>query len=75
MQPHAAMSEVDRLSIMLLCAGIGGSKYRNKQVFAWLRMLARNKTILGGIGTGAYALASVCRPAGRISLQLTSGGI
>jgi AraC family transcriptional regulator, glycine betaine-responsive activator len=57
MQPQAAMSEIDRLPIMLFCAGIGGSKYRNKRVFAWLRKLVRNKTILGGIGTGAYALA------------------
>jgi len=57
MQPHVAMANVDRLPMMLLCAGIGGSKYRNKRVFAWLRKLARNNTILGGIGTGAYALA------------------
>jgi AraC family transcriptional regulator, glycine betaine-responsive activator len=57
MQPHAAMSEIDRLPIVLFCAGIGGSKYRNRRVFAWLRRLARNNTVLGGIGTGAYALA------------------
>jgi transcriptional regulator GlxA family with amidase domain len=57
MQPQAAMGSVERLPMMLLCAGIGGSKFRNKRVFAWLRKLARNNTILGGIGTGAYALA------------------
>ena len=34
-----------------------GNKYRNKRVFAWLRKLARNRSVLGGVGTGAYALA------------------
>jgi AraC family transcriptional regulator, glycine betaine-responsive activator len=57
MQPHIAAADIDRLPIMLFCAGIGGSKYRDKRVFSWLRRLARNETILGGIGTGAYALA------------------
>jgi transcriptional regulator GlxA family with amidase domain len=55
--PHAAMASVDRFPIMLVCAGIGGNRYRNKRVFAWLRRLARNRTVLGGVGTGAYALA------------------
>ena len=55
--PHSAMGEIDRFPIMLVCAGIGGNKYRNKRVFAWLRRLARNRTMMGGIGTGAYALA------------------
>ena len=55
--PHTAMAEIDRFPIMLVCAGIGGNKYRNKRVFAWLRRLARNRTVMGGIGTGAYALA------------------
>ena len=55
--PHSAMGEIDRFPIMLVCAGIGGNKYRNKRVFAWLRRLARNRTVMGGIGTGAYALA------------------
>ena len=57
MTPHKAMAEIDRFPIMLVCAGIGGNKYRNKRVFAWLRRLARNQTVMGGIGTGAYALA------------------
>jgi len=51
------MAKIDRFPIMLVCAGIGGNKYRNKRVFAWLRRLARNRTMMGGIGTGAYALA------------------
>jgi AraC family transcriptional regulator, glycine betaine-responsive activator len=57
MTPHGAMTEIDRFPIMLVCAGIGGNKYANKRVFAWLRTLARNRTVLGGVGTGAYALA------------------
>ena len=57
MQPHAAMSQIDRIPLLLFCLGINGSKYRNGRVFAWLRRLTRARTILGGIGTGAYALA------------------
>jgi transcriptional regulator GlxA family with amidase domain len=57
MTPHAPMTSVDRFPLMLVCAGIGGNTYRNKRVFAWLRRLARNGTVLGGVGTGAYALA------------------
>lgn len=53
----APMSSVDRFPLVFVCAGIDGSKYRNRRTFAWLRKLARNKTVLGGIGTGAYALA------------------
>src|SRR5260370_8542220 len=37
MQPHAAMSDVDRLPIVLFCAGIGGSNYRNRRVLPPLR--------------------------------------
>jgi transcriptional regulator GlxA family with amidase domain len=36
---------------------VGGCYYSDKQVFAWLRTLARNGTCLGGIGTAAYILA------------------
>src|SRR5437016_5067696 len=56
MAAHAAMADIDRLPILLACAGIDGNKYRNKRVFAWLRRLARNRTVMGGIGTGAYLL-------------------
>jgi transcriptional regulator GlxA family with amidase domain len=57
MAAHAAMGEIDRFPILMAVAGIDGNKYRNKRVFAWLRRLARNRTIMGGIGTGAYLLA------------------
>jgi AraC family transcriptional regulator, glycine betaine-responsive activator len=57
MAAHAAMTDIDRFPILLACAGIDGNKYRNKRVFAWLRRLARNRSVLGGIGTGAYLLA------------------
>src|SRR5215813_10197807 len=29
MQPQAAMAQIDRLPIMIVCAGIGGNRYRN----------------------------------------------
>lgn len=57
MQPHVAMSDIEPVPLMLFCLGINGNQYRNARVFAWLRRLARARTMLGGIGTGAYALA------------------
>ena len=57
MTPDAAMSSVDRFPMMLVCLGVEGCYYKNKKVFGWLRKLARNGTLIGGIGTGPYALA------------------
>jgi transcriptional regulator GlxA family with amidase domain len=57
MAAHAAMGDVERFPILMAVAGIDGNKYANKKVFAWLRCMARNRTVMGGIGTGAYLLA------------------
>jgi transcriptional regulator GlxA family with amidase domain len=57
MAAQAAMKDVDRFPILMAIAGIDGNKYFNKKVFAWLRRMARNRTVMGGIGTGAYLLA------------------
>lgn len=55
--PHGSLRDVDRSSLVLVCAGVGGCYYQDKQVFAWLRTLARHGMALGGIGTAAYILA------------------
>ena len=55
--PQGGFSDIERFSVMLVCAGVGGVYFRDKQVFALLRTLARNATCLGGIGTAAYILA------------------
>jgi transcriptional regulator GlxA family with amidase domain len=55
--PHAALSSIESLPVMLVCAGIDGSKYRNKKVFSWLRKLARKGAVLGSVSTGTYVLA------------------
>jgi AraC family transcriptional regulator, glycine betaine-responsive activator len=52
-----SIDSVDHFPLMLVCAGIDGHVYNNKQAFAWMRRLARGGTILGGIGTAAFALA------------------
>jgi AraC family carnitine catabolism transcriptional activator len=57
MAAHVAMGEAERFPILMAVAGIDGDKYVNKRVFAWLRRNARNRTVIGGIGTGAYLLA------------------
>jgi AraC family transcriptional regulator, glycine betaine-responsive activator len=55
--PESGIERIDHFPLMLVCAGNDGHLYRNKRVFAWLRKLARNGTVIGGIGTAAYILA------------------
>ncbi len=55
--PHAAISEVERYPTMIVCAGDDVHLYRDKEVFSWLRRLARQGTRLGGLCTGSHVLA------------------
>lgn len=55
--PQLTLSAVDRIPFIFVCAGIDGSKYRNKRVFSSLRKLARRGTVLGSVSTGTYILA------------------
>jgi transcriptional regulator GlxA family with amidase domain len=43
--------------LVLVCAGGNPAKYRDKPTFAWLRKLARQGTIVGGISGGPFILA------------------
>jgi AraC family transcriptional regulator, glycine betaine-responsive activator len=55
--PGAALESDRSYALVLVCSGVGGCHYRDRQVFAWLRRLARAGTRLGAICTAAYILA------------------
>ncbi|MEY4780009.1 MAG: hypothetical protein RLZZ607_1322 [Pseudomonadota bacterium] len=51
------LDEIDRDDILLTCGGIDVQKAATKPVLNWLRREARRGVIIGGLCTGAYALA------------------
>ena len=51
------LDEVERDDILLCCGGIDVQKGATKPVLNWLRREARRGVIIGGLCTGAYALA------------------
>jgi transcriptional regulator GlxA family with amidase domain len=60
----AALADVQRsdaaarsLDMVLACSGLGVERYRDDQVFAWLRRQERQGTTVGALCTGAYVLA------------------
>ena len=58
----AAIAEVafkpgEPLPTVCLVAGIGGERYQDKEVFAWLRRFDRHGAVIGALCTGAYVLA------------------
>jgi transcriptional regulator GlxA family with amidase domain len=55
--PGSALHPVEAYALVLVCAGVGGCHYHDRQVFAWLRRLARSGTRLGAICTAGYILA------------------
>jgi transcriptional regulator GlxA family with amidase domain len=50
-------TDARELDLLLVCAGGNPSTYRDKQTFAWLRKLARQGTLIGGISGGPFILA------------------
>lgn len=55
--PHFGMQAARECSQLLICAGVNGCYYRDRQVFALLRSLARKGVRLGGLSTATYILA------------------
>jgi len=55
--PDAGIEDRAPLSALIVCAGIDVHLYRDKQVFSWLRALARKGVRIGGICTGTHVLA------------------
>jgi transcriptional regulator GlxA family with amidase domain len=51
------LEEVDREDVILVCGGIDIQKATTKPVLNWLRREARRGNTIGGMCTGAYALA------------------
>ena len=51
------LDEIDRDDILLTCGGIDVQKAATKPVLNWLRREARRGVIIGGLCTGAFALA------------------
>ena len=52
-----ALEEVDREDTILVCGGIDVQRATTKPILNWLRREARRGTTIGGMCTGAYALA------------------
>ena len=44
-------------SRLVLCSGLGAERYRDREVFAWLRRLARRGGEIGAVCTGSHILA------------------
>ncbi len=51
------LEEIDREDVLLVCGGIDVQKAATKGVLNWLRREARRGTTIGGLCTGAYAVA------------------
>ena len=51
------LEEIERDDILLVCGGIDVQKATTKAVLNWLRREARRGATIGGLCTGAYALA------------------
>lgn len=52
-----ALTELDRDDVLLVCGGLDVQKAVTKPVLNWLRREARRGVTVGGLCTGAYALA------------------
>lgn len=53
----ASLKEADESGVLFVCAGLGAEKFKDTFVFNRLRHLASRGVALGGVCTGAYALA------------------
>ncbi|RHZ94789.1 GlxA family transcriptional regulator [Cereibacter sphaeroides] len=51
------LEEIDREDVLLVCGGIDVQKATSRPVVNWLRREARRGVTIGGLCTGAYALA------------------
>ncbi|MFM8301325.1 MAG: GlxA family transcriptional regulator [Actinomycetota bacterium] len=49
--------DANDLDLMLVCAGGNPAEFSHNRTFAWLRRLARQSVILGGISGGPFVLA------------------
>jgi transcriptional regulator GlxA family with amidase domain len=50
-------SEVGSLDLMIVCAGGNPATFNDRRTFAWLRKLARQDVVMGGVSAGPFILA------------------
>jgi len=43
--------------MVIVCAGMGAERFRDKELFAWLRRADRSGAVIGAVCSGAYVLA------------------
>jgi transcriptional regulator GlxA family with amidase domain len=55
--PEASIENPPPLDALVVCAGIDAHLYDDRQVFGWLRRLARKPIEIGGLSLGTYVLA------------------
>lgn len=55
--PHDGIEAFDRLSNLIVVAGLEAQHYQSKATFAWLRRLERQGCRLGALSTASYILA------------------
>ena len=54
---HGDLENPGRLDYLFVVAGIGGERFEDKHLFAWLRRLERGGCRIGALSTGSYILA------------------
>lgn len=57
LMPDRAISDVDQIESIIVCAGIDPQLFRDKATFGWLRSMARHGASIGGISAGSFVLA------------------
>jgi transcriptional regulator GlxA family with amidase domain len=58
-------SDVGSLDLLLVCAGGNPAAFNDRRTFAWLRKLARQRLLIGGISGGPFVLAKAGLLTGR----------
>ena len=58
-------ADVGQLDFLLVCAGGNPAVYNDKQTFAWLRKLARQGVVIGGVSGGPFIVAKAGLLVGR----------
>lgn len=57
LSPESNIAEARHLTTMFVCAGLDVHLYRDKEVFSWLRRLARNGVHIGALCSASHILA------------------
>jgi transcriptional regulator GlxA family with amidase domain len=58
-------ADVGQLDLLLVCAGGNPAEFNDQRTFAWLRKLARQGVVIGGVSAGPFILAKAGLLVGR----------